>query len=148
MILAELVKDEGGLQVLARAFMVELTADPQFALLLREVVLMVYASTDEHSREGYVRLLLRACRERGATVRLCKCGVVVIDNGGRLSKDLRDALKTYRQDIIETFAQPQQRENDVSRSQKLPTTAAVIDLMQKGCGNRLRRNGWKRSIRT
>ena len=132
MILAELVKDEGALQVLARAFMVELTADPQFALLLREVVLMVYASTDEHSREGYVRLLLRACRERGATVRLSKCGVVVIDNGGRLSKDLRDALKIVSPGHHRgTFAQThRQRENDVNTRERLKAlVVAAVKLV-------------------
>lgn len=104
MILAELVKDEAAVRTLARAFMAELMADPQFRTVLREVVLLVHATSDEQSRDGHVRCLLRACRERGATVLLSKCGGVTVVNGHKLSWDLRDALKMYRQDIIETLA--------------------------------------------
>jgi hypothetical protein len=77
---------------------------PKLESLVKEMVLTVHLTTDRMSREGFVTTLLRSCRERGARVELSKVGGVVVHNGWRLTNALRDSIRVYRQDIIETLA--------------------------------------------
>ena len=96
--------DDGTLRQLGREIWQAMREDPQFQSLLREIVLSVYATTDRVSREGYVRALLRHCREKGASLHVNVKGGLIVSNGGRLSPDVRDALRIYRLDIIETMS--------------------------------------------
>jgi hypothetical protein len=108
------MSDDTAVRDLARLIVRELVEDPQFTSMIREMVLLVYATTDKLSREGYVRSLLRACKERGADVKINKVGAVIISNGKRLTPDLLDAMKIYRQDIIDTLKPQRNGRNRVN----------------------------------
>ncbi len=101
-----MTEDDGERAVrnLARMLVKELLADDAFKSMVREIVLTTYLTTDRMSRDGYVRTLVRACKERGVTLEVNKAGGLIAKQLGgkrKLTPDLEQAVRTYRVDIIE-----------------------------------------------
>lgn len=80
-----------------------LADDPKMKGLVRDIALTVYASTDKLTREGYVRTLVRACKDAGAGLHVNAAGALIVTNRRKMTDDQLDAIKTYRADLIEVL---------------------------------------------